>query len=391
MRIHDPIRFPLPSLLWRLLLAICALGACSASAGTSPSSAHGPLVQYGDVEFRPHLSFSGSYNDGLLVRPGISRNSYIDAFSPGLLLRLGQRWSVDYTPTWTYYSNPAFRDTLGHAVNAAGGLAYREWALAFTQTYNYSSNPLLETGRQTDTEVATTELTAIHGMGPVLAVEGGFAQRLNFVSGLPDFHEWGLYGALQAKLSERTTVRGIVDGGYAAVYKSPDMVYVLPGGEIAWTPTSRLTLSGKVGLDYRVVLSRRWRWMENPVFAGSVRYEPFSTSKVEGKVERTIAPSMFDGQTSNATRWSVSGEQRFLGHFWVSGGLNYDDIRYLTTGRSIGFERKDHTWSYNVAIRTTFRTRGGISVSYQDSDNDSNREGYAVKSSRIACDVSWKY
>lgn len=358
--------------------------------GGAPSS-NSPLYTYGPVELRPHFTYSGSYNDGLLNRNGRPLNSYIDAYSAGLLVRLGDRWSIDYTPTYAVYSNPLFRDILNQSVNAAGGVAFGNTALQFKQAYAYSSNPLTETGRQTDMEVVTTELTAGHAVGRALGLETGFAQKLNFISASPDFHEWTIFGAIHSNVTKAITGRVGVYSGYAAVFKSADMTYVQPRAEISWNSKEKVTLTGGVSVDYRVFLARRWRWTENLLFTGSARYSPFATTLVEGKVDRTITPSMFDGQTADATRWSVAGEQRFLGRFWLSGGLDYDDVKYLTTGRSTGFRRKDNIWTYRAAVRTTFLSRGGISVSYQDSDNSSNLDGYGVKSSRIACDVSWRY
>jgi hypothetical protein len=351
-----------------------------------------PLWQYGPFAVRPHVAYSGGYQDGLLLRPGVPTNTYIDSYAAGVQLNFGPRWSVDYTPSWVVYSNPAFRDTLNHDVMANGTLIWGGASIGVQQAYSYSSVPLTATGRQTDIEVVSTKATAAYQFGPKYSIETSVEQTLTFVSASEDFYQWSAEGFIRSQVFSRVIGSLGVRSGYAVVFKSADMVFAQPGGDLTWTPTNKLSLSGRLFIDERVVFARRrWRWLENPVYTGSVNFAPFTTTSLQGSVGRTIAPSLFAGQTSDTTLWSASAAQRLLQHFWVSGGLDYQDSSYLTLGGSAAIRRNDHTWTYRGAIRTTFLRRGAIGFSYEDTDHDSNIPGFSQRSRRIGVDVSYRY
>jgi hypothetical protein len=87
----------------------------------------------------------------------------------------------------------------------------------------------------------------------------------------------------------------------------------------------------------------------------------------------------------------VSAEQRLLQHFWLSGGVDYADIEYLTTGQSAAVRRKDNNWTYSAALRTTFLRRGTASISYVEAHKHSNLAGFSITTKRIGWSVSYRY
>src|SRR5262245_923840 len=81
----------------------------------TPQEQQEPFLQWGPVGFQPRMFYRFLYGDGI---PGANTNyvtTAIHEFSPGFDFRLGDHWSLDYTPTWTMYSNhDEFKDTLNH-------------------------------------------------------------------------------------------------------------------------------------------------------------------------------------------------------------------------------------------------------------------------------------
>jgi hypothetical protein len=361
--------------------------AAAASGGNSAS----PFYQYGPLEIRPHLAYNGSYNERLLLRPGVAKGSYVETFSPGLLVNFGPRWSLDYTPSYTIYSQPEFRDRLTHSVNGNGGVAYRDTSLSFDQGYRYAADPLIETGRQTETETVSTNVSATHALSPRLLLQGDAQQTLTFVSSAPDFYQWSASGNVRYQFSQTLTAGGHIGSGYSAIYKAPDMIYTQPGLDLSWTPSAKLAIAGAVSLDNRIILARRWQWLQNPVFTASASYAPFDVTSLQGNLSRIISPSFFRGQASTITLYGFSVQQRLLGHLWLNGGITYQNSEYITAGRVAEFARKDNAWSYTAGVRTTFFKRGKIGVSYQDSDSHSNLPGFNLQSWRVAWDISYRY
>src|SRR6185295_14033381 len=83
-----------------------------------------PLMRVGPVAVRPHVFYRFSYGDGLASAGTNHSSSTIHELSPGVLLGLGDHWTLDYTPTLRFYSSKEFRDTLDHDVRLRGGTTY---------------------------------------------------------------------------------------------------------------------------------------------------------------------------------------------------------------------------------------------------------------------------
>src|SRR5207253_3805471 len=120
--------------------------------GTAAFVAPNSFLHWGPFIARPHFNAGVSYSTGLRSRLGSSEDSLSETFAPGILIELGPKWTLDYTPSLTYYSSATLKDNLSHSVSLGGHTSYGQWAFSLSQSYSTSSQPLLETGRQTDQE-----------------------------------------------------------------------------------------------------------------------------------------------------------------------------------------------------------------------------------------------
>jgi len=102
----------------------------------------------GALVLQPHVLERALYATGIQVSPGTNVNTFLNQVSPGLNVDLGSHVSVDYTPTWTVYSNHELRNTLDHAASFTAGAATETWTLSLSQNYSISTAPLVETGNQ---------------------------------------------------------------------------------------------------------------------------------------------------------------------------------------------------------------------------------------------------
>src|SRR6266853_1552784 len=116
----------------------------------APPVADQPLLQLGPIQFRPHFLYRFLYGDGISARPGQQPKTAIHELYPGMFLRLGNYWNLDYTPILRFYSNNHFRDTTDHSVALNGATIYDDWTFGFSQSYASSSQPLVSTAAQTD-------------------------------------------------------------------------------------------------------------------------------------------------------------------------------------------------------------------------------------------------
>src|SRR5262245_40738190 len=160
------------------------------SEGTVPPLEQKPLAQWGPVSVRPHVFYRFLYGDSIPTATTNFAATYINEISPGILLGLGNHWSLDYTPTLRYYSSSQFRDTLDHYVRLTGGTAYKDWILSLSQSYQSSSQPLVETGTQTEQQTFATSLRGSYQINTKMALDLELMQNIVDTDEFTSYKEW---------------------------------------------------------------------------------------------------------------------------------------------------------------------------------------------------------
>src|ERR1017187_8925850 len=161
-----------------------------------PLPALPPLLRWGLLTIQPHLYYGLSYGDGIQATAGQPTNSFMNELDPGVLLRWGDHWSLDYTPMLRFYSSSDLRNTFDNAVTLSGGTTYEDWKFGLGQTYASSSDPIIETASQTDQQTFSTLLSADWRMNSKTSLELGLSQNLRMFdqsSGgqqLNDYNSW---------------------------------------------------------------------------------------------------------------------------------------------------------------------------------------------------------
>jgi hypothetical protein len=96
-------------------------------------------LRLGSVTLRPHVFYQFLYGGGIQSNTNQPQNTIIQSFAPGLLLVLSPRWTLDYTPTFTFYSDKSFKDSVGQSATLTGGASYEDWTFGLSQNFTYSS------------------------------------------------------------------------------------------------------------------------------------------------------------------------------------------------------------------------------------------------------------
>ena len=138
---------------------------------------------WGPIDVHPHLLYTFLYGNGIEAQPGQQSQTAINRVAPGFLLDLGKHWSIDYTPSFNFYSNPLFKDTTDEFVTLRGDWIYEDWVLGLSQSYVSSTQPLIETGAQTEQESYATALNASYQMGSKLSLQLGLNQNFRDAGG----------------------------------------------------------------------------------------------------------------------------------------------------------------------------------------------------------------
>src|SRR5438105_81956 len=110
-------------------LAVTTVMAAELPSATSP-------FRWGPLAWNPRFEYSLTHSAGIQSRPGSPTTMDSETYSSPFSLDLGQRWKFRYTPTWTFYSSPDFKDTLDHHLTLDGNFRLGNWTARTEEAYS---------------------------------------------------------------------------------------------------------------------------------------------------------------------------------------------------------------------------------------------------------------
>ena len=353
--------------------------------------AEAPPIQWGPMSVQPQLVYRLTYGDGIQASLGQPVTTGIQEISPGILFRLGNVWTLDYTPTWTLYSNRAFKDTLGHTADLNGRIAYGDGTYGFSQDYSRSSFPLVETGQQTKQETYSTRINASDRLGPRTMLEMFVSQDVRFAETFMNTREWSTQEWLHYEFSRRLDAALGLGYGYVGVSPGPDMIYWKPDVQIAWKATDKIAFTVQGGVERRKSRAIEARVLSNPILNAAVLYQLIETTSLSFSASRVVAVSYFPNDVTVSTGWSAAVQQRLLGKLQLSLGAGQQTINYVSVINSFSAGHSNRYDSFNVSLSTTFLRRGSLSTFYQISRNSSNVGAYGFSSHQIGLQIGYRF
>ncbi|HEU6449350.1 MAG TPA: outer membrane beta-barrel protein [Verrucomicrobiae bacterium] len=350
-----------------------------------------PLLQLGPVQLRPHLFYSAVYGNGIQSGPGEQHTTLVQQFSPGILFEIGSHWTLDYTPTWSFYSDSHFRDTLDHNVQLTAGTTYEDWIFGFSQNYLATSAPLVETGTQTDRESFGTALTASYRFNSKISTDLAVNQTVVSTEDFTSYREWSTLDWLNYQFWPRLNVA--VGGGFGFVDEDAgaDSSYEQLQGRINWRATDKVSLQLHAGFEDRQFLDGGAEDLINPIFGVSIRYEPVSTTLLSLTAERTVTPAYFQNQVQESTTVSASLEQRLFEKFHLGLGGGYTRASYSSSAASASSRAANDYYFFSARLGYSVLQRGSVALTYQFNENSSGEPGYSFSSNQIGVELGYQF
>lgn len=350
-----------------------------------------PLLRGGAFTLRPHLLYRYLYADGVQYRPGQQLDTGVHVFAPGILLDVGNHWSLDYVPVWTRYTRDAFHDTFDQTFNLVGGTSYEDWLVRFAQTYATTTVPLIETAEQTKGKTNTTSLDVARDLGNGFSLETTFAQKLEQVETFSDRHEWSTTDWLQYRV--RTGLTLAVGGslGYVQVSPGTDAEFVQPQLRLLWNQPKALSLDLHLGEDFRRFLYEHRTTSHRPIFGGSLLYRAGRRTRLALDANRRVGVSLFRNQVYETTEYGLRFEQSVLGRLEFTSVLGYTITRYLATADDFMAGRRDHSYVVDLRLAAPLRRRANIALVYRRTRNSSNQDGFDFSSNQVGVELEYKY
>jgi hypothetical protein len=379
-----------------------------------PAGAPAPspgVFQWGPLDFHPHLLYRFLYGDGIPAGPTNHYKTVIQEISPGLLLDMGNHWSLDYTPTMRFYSDKHFPDSTDELVALSGKTTYQDWGFALSQTYASSFSPIVETEALGEQASYLTTLQASRQLGSQLSAQLGVDQSLmssTYGSLSQEVWQWTANPALTYQLWSGFGIGLQGSLGYDAVAPGSDMTFEQLQGTLNWQPRDKLSMTATAGLEVRQLLGSQ---MINPVFNGAITYRPWEQTAASLSASRVVTPSLYEDEVMVSTSVAATLRQRFLQNFnmEVSGGysstpfvgfatveaFNPDNHQVLPPPplimTTVQQNRTDYSRFVRVSLGSTFRQRGTISIFYSYNDMTSGLPGFALTSKQVGIEIGWRY
>ncbi len=339
----------------------------------------------------PLFQYQYTYAEGVLSSPGQSQNTSIQTASVGLHWNLGSDLTFHYTPTWTFYSNRAFRNIVGHDAGVVAEGALDQWNVRGSYQYLKEATPLVETGQQTNQETNTAMVQTQRALTPDTTLELGLEQYLRSAKGFSTYRDWSTEDWLHHALTPVTSVSLGGAYGRVSVTNSPDMQYEQLNGRVRWQPTDKIRADLRGGLEWREFLHSTSPNARTPIYGATVMYRPFETTSISLLGDRVVSPSYFPGQIDRSSSWQVQLSQRLLGRVMMDLSYIHRTASYSADVASVITTRHDDGDGIRLNLGTSFRERGSIAAFYEYRRNRSSQADFGFGGSQFGFTVSYHY
>jgi hypothetical protein len=374
----------------------------------APSETTSPLpLQLGPVTLHPHVDYQFSYGNGLQSSAGQSEDSIVQQIAPGILLNMGDHWTLDYTPTFVFYSSSAFRDVVNQSVNLGWGTAYGDWFFSGSQSCSITSDPNIETGSQSDQDNYSTALNASYQFNDKMSVDLGLGQTFSYVGNgststnelqnLANSKSWSTMDWLNYQFWPRLNAGISVGGGYTIQDNSPDSVNEQYQGRVNWRATDKISFQLSGGVYVEHYLSGGQSDLVTPIFSGTIQYQPFEQTRLSLTGSRTVSPSSYQNQSTENDQVTVGLNQRLLGRLYLDLSGGYGTTKYNATDTGVSTSRSDDVYTFSARLSCAVLRRGTVAVFYAYSENSSSQSGftsgpgYGYTSNQVGFEIGYRY
>jgi hypothetical protein len=364
------------------------------------------IFRYGPIMLRPHADYQLMYGNGIQSTPGDQQETIIQEFSPGILMDLGSHWSLDYTPTFMFYSSDKFQDSVNHSIALTGDLLYEAWKFGLNHSTEITSAPMAETGEQTDQTTHSTTLSASRALNSQMSLDLGLNQTINLVSGFNNSYDWSTLDWLNYEFWPRLNAGIGAGGGYVLVQNNGQLGGI-GGGDanqtyeqlqtrVNWRATQKLSFQLSVGLEDRQFMIAGAGSSLSPIFGATVEYMPFKGTQITLSGNRTVASSDYYSAAleTETTIVSLNVDQRLFRQYKLGVGLAYSVTDYSTPSglAAAGLaNRTDDQVSFNARLSHPFFKRGTWALFYQYSDNTSSQAGFSYQSNQSGIEITYSF
>jgi len=385
-------------------MGISALAGSLFNMGDYVSAGTG-LVGWGPFRVYPDLNYLFTYGNGLQAQPGANSSTAISTVTPDVLIKMGNYWSLDYSPSLAFYSNPIFQNTVNQRVTLKGGTTYGDWTLSLLQSYVDTTDPLVETGTQVDQVAYATALNAAWQMNGHLSLQLGLNQNFRSAQAFSDLHEWTTSDWLNYQIERQFGVALGVTGGYDEVSIGSDMPFEEAQVRMNFQPGTKLLLNLTGGIEDRQFIHPSAPSLVAPIFSASAQYQLFEGTSLTITGSRTVTPSFFGNEVNVVTSVMAGIRQRIIGklYFSVNGTYVSEPYTSIVAGplppyylgipptTALAQTRSDTIKTLRFSLSTAFRSHLTGSVFYLINEDTSSQANFSYTGNQVGLQLNYRF
>jgi hypothetical protein len=261
------------------------------------------LPIWGSLQAYPHMRYSLTYGNGFQTQPGSNSASLVNTVAPGVLFKLGEHWTLDYTPTLHFYTSGNLQDTTDEEVMLRGGTTYENWKLSLSQSYIDTTQPIIETGTQIEQSAYSTTFVAIRELGSKMSLESVLDQTFRYTTDLTTLHEWSDSEWLNYQFIPQFGAALGISGGYNELSVGSDIPFQKVSGRITFRPGPKLSLTVEGGAEESEFIHAATNAPStlNPIFDVSAVYLFREKTTLTLNATRTVIPSLYQNELNVTT------------------------------------------------------------------------------------------
>ena len=380
-----------PSPLIRPGLGIAAIGDNLVPSASTGKSRRGSLTPFpvGPIDVGFDVSYGLTYGTGVLTGPGQEDSAIRNALTPGLNIFAGDRWTLRYAPTATFYSADGYKDTFDQMVSLHGSASAPNWDFGLNHASSTSSTPLVETGRQTDQTIHSSGLSANWDASARDSFSFSLSQNVRFAESSPDSFSWSNQNWYNRTLTDRISA-GLGAGiGYDLLDPGTDMFHVRMNGRVEGSLGRKFTYTVSGGAERREFVGSDASSAISPLVSATITYQVLEKVSVYAGFDHSIDVSYFSDQfTENSS--AHAGASYVMSSKWTASAIGgFRVTGYQSTLVDDQSSREDTSTFATVSLSWRPLKRLMTTLSYSYRANDSDNAGFAFDSHQLGLRITY--
>ncbi|HVU18451.1 MAG TPA: outer membrane beta-barrel protein [Candidatus Didemnitutus sp.] len=350
-----------------------------------------PLFISGPLTFRAHLLYRFVEADGLPDPDGTTHSTGIHNLTPDMFMDVGRHWVLNYTPTFVFYTNSAYNNSVDQSLRLDGWATYEDWTFSANNSFLSTSSPDVQLGQQARQTTWSNNVSGVYSINSALALELGLSHAYQSAEDFSSSHEYSTADWLHYKAAPRLDTAIGLAYGYLDMSAGTDSTYLRPQVRMTWSALNKLSFSAHAGEESRHFRDGSAANANNPLYGASLQWSPIGTTRISLGADHLVSTTYFPGVLMKTTQWNAQLEQQLVQHLFLNASISQQKNDYVVPAGSLVSVRNDDTYSYAVQVSTDVFGRVSAAVFFQDTHNSSDLAQFGVASRQYGLELGYRF